>query len=431
MISRYTRKAMARIWSDEHRFETWKKVEHAMATAQASKRVVPKEVPNAIKACKINLSRIDEIEKITKHDVLAFTTSLSEQMGENGKWLHFGMTSSDVIDTALSCLIQESGQLILGELEGVLTELKKLADENKKQISVGRSHGIHGEPTSFGLKFLSFWAEMNRNKERLEKALKQLKVGQFSGAMGNFSTLDPELEKSACEILGLQSEPISTQVIPRDRHSEYFFALAILGSGIERIAVELRHLQRTEVMEVEEGFSKGQKGSSAMPHKKNPISGENLTGCARMLRSSVNASLENIVLWHERDISHSSVERVFFPDASILADYALHRLKTLLSNLKIFPEQIEDNLNQLKGLPLSGVILVDLVKSGLSREKAYELIQKHAHHAWDQNQDFLSLLEKESEITTALGRDLRKKYSSDRFLTHVDHLYSRTYGEKA
>jgi adenylosuccinate lyase len=348
-------------------------------------------------------------------------------MESEGKWLHFGMTSSDVIDTALSLTIQKAGSLVLDDIDLVLKSLKKLAEKHKHLPCIGRSHGIHGEPTSFGLRFLSYWSEIHRQKLRFQEALEDCRVGQFSGAMGNFSSLQPDWEQRACEKLGLRAEPVSTQIIPRDRHAQIFWCLASLGTSMERIATELRHLQRTEVLEVEEGFSKGQKGSSAMPHKKNPISAENITGCARLLRSTLHSCLENVVTWHERDISHSSVERVQFPDSFILVDYTLHRLHRLLEGLEVKEDAIRKNLNHLNGLPLSGIVLLDLVKAGFSREKAYELIQKIAHKSWSENLDFLSELEKDTEAKKFLGTDLHKSYGEEKFLKHVDQIFERSF----
>lgn len=428
MIERYSREQMKKVWSDENRFQKWLDVEVALAEAQAEAGVIPNAAPKAFKSAKIKLKRISEIEAQTHHDVIAFTTSVSEQAGEMGRFLHYGITSSDVVDTALSLMIQESGQILLEDCQGVMDSLKNLALRTKDLLGIGRSHGIHAEPTSFGLRFVSFYEEMSRNKNRLEQALEQLRYGQFSGAVGNYTTTTPAIEEQACKRLGLKPEVVGTQVIPRDRHAEFFWAAAVTASGIERIATELRHLQRTEVLEVEEGFKKGQKGSSAMPHKKNPISGENLTGCARLLRAALIPALENVPLWHERDISHSSVERVQFPDVCILMDYALNRLKGLLDGLVIKEENITKNLDHLKGLALSGVLLSDLVKKGVSREEAYASIQKAAHNAWDQGVDFLSEFQKVPLSAKVFqGEELKKQYSPERFKRHVDTIYQRVF----
>jgi len=391
--------------------------------------LIPKSVPEKLKKIKINQKRILEIEKETHHDLIAFTTSLSEQMGDEGRFLHFGATSSDIVDTALSLQIQESSRLLIPLYQGLLSVLKKRAFETKDILTIGRSHGIHAEPTSFGLKFVSFYEEMRRNLDRFEEASKGLAIGQLSGPVGNYSFNTPEIEVKVCELLELNPDPISTQVIARDRHAAFFSAIAITASSIERMAVEFRHLQRTEVLELEEGFSKGQKGSSAMPHKKNPISAENLTGCARLLRSYLNPALENIPLWHERDISHSSVERLIFPDACILLDYALTRLKNLIEGLVIKEESIQKNLDQLKGLPFSAAVLLDFVSKGLTREEAYVIVQRAAHEAWDQNRDFLEVLYQEPKAKKLYSTldSLKDSFSKERYLREVNAIYDRVF----
>jgi adenylosuccinate lyase len=363
-----------------------------------------------------------------KHDVIAFTMAIEEVAGADAQYFHYGLTSSDVIDTAFGLQLRGAGELILAEVKLLAKSLKKLAIDAKKIPAVGRSHGIHAEPLSFGLRFLSHYAELQRNRERFEHAIESVSVGMFSGAVGSYGTLPPAIEKKACAYLGLQAEAVSTQVIPRDRHAEYFQALALLGTGIERMAVELRHLQRTEVAEVEEGFAAGQKGSSAMPHKKNPISAENLTGCARLLRGYAEAAMENIPLWHERDISHSSVERVIGPDATILAHYMVVRARKLIDGLRVKEDKVLANLQLTRGLVYSGAVLLALVEAGLERDKAYRLVQKHALEAWKGGADLKERLLEDPEVLQYLKtKGVEAVFHASRGLEHVEHSYKEVF----
>lgn len=387
MIARYTRKKMGSIWSDQSKFEKLLEVEVAVAQAQAQLKIIPAQAARAIaKKGKFKVERIAEIEQTTKHDVIAFVSNVAENVGELGAYVHYGMTSSDVLDTALSLQVREAG----AELQTGLDRLKKaLADKAKKHsktICAGRTHGMHAEVTSFGVKMAGFLAELIRAERRYHVALAEMRIGKISGAVGTYSSMDSRVEDLVCKKLKLEPETIATQVIPRDRHAALFSALALIGAFIERLAVELRHLQRTELGEVTEKFSSGQKGSSAMPHKKNPISAENLTGVARLLRSYSQASLENVALWHERDISHSSVERVIFPDAFIVMDYALHRMADLISGLEVNAKRMRENMNLSKGTLFSSQLLLALVKKGLSREEAYKIVQENAHGLRDREQ---------------------------------------------
>jgi adenylosuccinate lyase len=429
MIKRYSRDIMANLWTDEKKFSSWLNVELALANVQLDLGLIPVEAKNCFnKDYKINIDRILEIESETHHDVIAFCTSITEQMDENGRFLHMGVTSSDVIDTGLSLQIKESAEIIKEDIDKVLNSLKNISLKHKDTLTIGRSHGIHAEYTSFGLKFLSSYSEFKRNQTRMNRAFDQLKTGKLSGPVGNYTSITPEIEAKVCEKLGLSPEPVSTQIIPRDRLAELFMAGSLMAASIERISVELRHLQRTEVLEVEEGFSKKQKGSSAMPHKKNPVSSENLTGCSRMLRSYMGAALENIPLWHERDISHSSVERVFLPDFFILLDYALNRLNRLIENLVVKEDNIQSNLEMLRGLPFSGAILNEMVQAGVSREKAYRIIQRAAHGSWDSKQDFKETLKSDKEFTEIFeDSKIEEFFSESNYLRHVDEIYNRFF----
>ncbi|MEK7357760.1 MAG: adenylosuccinate lyase [Bdellovibrionota bacterium] len=380
MIERYTRPEMGAIWTLENRFRKMLEVEIAVAETQAELGIIPREAAAKIRAKgDFSVDRINEIEKTTRHDVIAFVSSVAEHVGAMGRYVHFGLTSSDVIDTAMSLLVRDAGSLVLAEMEKLEALLKKRAREFADVLSAGRTHGMHAEPTSFGMKLASFWAETARNRERLVRALEQMKRAKMSGAVGTYSTQTFEVEVGVAKRLGLKPELVATQVVPRDRHAEVLWALAMVGAGLERFSVELRHLQRTEVGEVVEGFAKGQKGSSAMPHKKNPVSAENVTGCARLLRAYAQAGMEDIALWHERDISHSAVERVVFPDAFILADYAVDRIVRLVEGLEVKKDRMRENMNLSQGQLFSSHLLLALVEKGLSREEAYAHVQRLSH----------------------------------------------------
>jgi len=400
MIERYSRKELKDIWSDYNRYTIWLEIEIAAAEAMEKLKIIPRGVSKAVKKKgKINVKRILQIEEKVKHDIIAFLTSITERVGPLGKYLHKGMTSSDVLDTCFNLQLKQSGEILLKDLNVLISTLKKQAIKNKFTICVGRSHGIHAEPVTFGLKMLSFYQEFLRNKKRLEAAIDEISTCAISGAVGTFANIDPRVEKYVAKKLGLSVEPISTQVIPRDRHAFYFSALGIIASSIERLSTEIRHLQRTEVSEVEEFFGKSQKGSSAMPHKKNPILSENLTGLSRLIRSSVIPSLENVALWHERDISHSAVERNIGPDANTALDFALVRLNSVVKNLNVYPKKMRKNLDITKGLFFSQRVLLELTNNGLSREQAYSIVQKNAMKAWNNQATFLEVLLKDKSVS--------------------------------
>ncbi len=427
MIPRYSKPEMERIWTVENRYECWLEVELAAARAMFEKGIIPKadwEIINA--KADFDTNRIDELEQITRHDVIAFLTNVGENIGPASRWLHFGMTSSDVLDTATGMQLKSSGELILAELSRLAEILKLKARQYKNTICMGRSHGIHAEPTSFGLKFALWFEEVGRNIKRLNEAIEEVSVGKFSGAVGNFAHLSPEIEELACKYLDLHPANVSTQVIQRDRYAFFLSVLALIASGIEKIALEIRHLQRTEVQEVEENFSKGQKGSSAMPHKRNPIVSEQLCGLARILRSNAISSIENNALWHERDISHSSVERIILPDSCILIHYMLDKTCSLIENLVVFPENMRKNLELTKGLVFSQALLLHLVQSGLTRENAYSLVQQEAMKSRETSSNFLDNVLANKEITSALAESkIRDIFSYERYLRNVDFIYRR------
>ena len=431
MIPRYTRPEMAQIWEPENRFRIWLEIETLACEAQAELGVIPKEVVPVIREKgNFNIERIDAIEAEVKHDVIAFLTSVSEFVGPEARFIHQGMTSSDVLDTCLSVQLVQAADELLSDLDMLLESLKLRALEHRDTVCMGRSHGIHAEPVTFGLKLASFYAEMQRNRVRLAAARENIATGAISGAVGTFANIDPFVEEYVCEKMGLKPEPVSTQVIPRDRHAEYFCVLSIIASSIERIAIEVRHLQRTEVLEAEEQFTKGQKGSSAMPHKRNPILSENLTGQARYVRSFCIPALENVALWHERDISHSSVERYIAPDATVALDFSLRRLNGLVKNLVVYPDNMLRNLNQMKGLVFSQKILLDLTQSGVSREDAYRLVQKNAMKVWEEGKDFQTELLADQEVVGALGEEkIRESFDLSYHLKHVATIFKRVFGE--
>lgn len=401
MIPRYTNPEMGNIWQDQNKYETWLKVEIAIMQALSEQGVIPVEAVEAVKEkAQINIERILEIEETVKHDVVAFTTCVAEYVGEPARYFHYGVTSSDVLDTSLALLTKEAGELILKDIDFFIDILKKQAHEYKDTVMVGRTHGIHAEPTTLGLKFALWYAAMKRNRERVQSAVKGLSFGKISGAVGTFAHLGPEIEERVCELLGLNPAPISTQVLQRDRHADFLTSLAVMAGTIECIAVEIRGLQRTDIREVEENFSKGQKGSSAMPHKRNPVGSENLAGLARLVRSNSVAAMENQALWHERDISHSSVERVIFPDSCILSDYMLKRMGRILNNLLVYPERMKENMWLTKGLVFSQRVMLTLVQKGLSREAAYDVAQRNAMRCWEEKVPLKDLLAQDEELKT-------------------------------
>ena len=434
MILRYARPEMVAIWSPETKFRIWFEIEAHACDALAELGVIPKEAAKTIwdkgGSATFDIERIDAIERETKHDVIAFLTHLAEIVGPDARFVHQGMTSSDVLDTTLNIQLVRAADLLLAGMDKVLEALKARALEHKDTIRIGRSHGIHAEPTTMGLTFARFYAEMDRGRNRLEKARYEIATGAISGAVGTFANIDPNVEEHVCEKLGLRPEPVSTQVIPRDRHAMFFATLGVIASSIENIATEIRHMQRTEVLEAEEFFSPGQKGSSAMPHKRNPVLTENLTGLARLVRSAVTPALENVTLWHERDISHSSVERGIGPDATVHLDFALHRLAGVVAKLVVYPDNMLANLNKFRGLVHSQRVLLALTQAGVSREDAYRLVQRNAMRVWEQGADFLTELLADPEVMAALSEDeLREKFDLGYHTKHVDTIFRRVFGD--
>ncbi|MFZ8832278.1 MAG: adenylosuccinate lyase [Thermodesulfobacteriaceae bacterium] len=441
MIPRYTREIMRKLWSEEEKLRTWLLVEFYSMEAWHKLGKVPKEDYEILKEkltpymekgfTPEDVKRVEEIEKETKHDVIAFLTYLAEIAGPSARFLHLGMTSSDMLDTAMAVRLKRAMEIILEDLEEVLKTLKEKAFQYKDTVMVGRTHGIHAEPITFGLKFALWYAEMERNKKRLLSALETISVGKISGAVGTFAHLNPEVEAYTCERLGLKPDPISNQIVQRDRYAEYMASLAILASSIEKIATEIRHLQRTEVLEVEEPFTAGQKGSSAMPHKRNPILTENLCGLARTIRAYLIPALENVVLWHERDISHSSAERMIFPSATTLTDFALHRLNYVLKNLQVYPERMQKNLNLLRGFIFSQQVLLALVERGMTREEAYSVVQEKAMKVWqDETLNFKDLLLQDERITSLIPpSELDALFDVNKYLQHVDYIFERVFGK--
>ncbi len=431
MIPRYSRPEMTAIWSSETRYGIWLEIESHACDALAGLGVIPEEAARAVREKgAFDADRIDEIEREVKHDVIAFLTNLAEYVGPEARFVHQGMTSSDVLDTCYNVQLVRAADLLLAGIDGLLAALKTRAFEHKMTVCIGRSHGIHAEPTTFGLKMAQAYAEFDRNRARLAGARREVATCAISGAVGTFANIDPRVEAQVAEKMGLEVEPISTQIVPRDRHAMYFAVLGVVASSIERLATEIRHLQRTEVLEAEEYFSKGQKGSSAMPHKRNPVLSENLTGLARVVRMAVTPALENVALWHERDISHSSVERVIGPDATITLDFALARLAGVIEKLVVYPERMTSNLERLGGLIHSQGVMLALTQGGVSREDAYAMVQGHAMAAWDGKGDFHDLLKGDQNIVAALGADaLDALFDLAHHTAHVDTIFQRVFGE--
>ena len=427
MIERYSRKEVKNIWADENKYKIWLDIELAAAEAMEKFNIIPKGVVKKVKSkAKINVARILKIEESVKHDVIAFLTSITEKAGKEARYLHKGMTSSDVLDTCFNLQLKQSGKILLDDIKILLTTIKKQAVKHKKTICIGRSHGIHAEPITFGLKMLTFYQEFLRNKKRLEDSIDEISTCAISGAVGTFANIDPRVEAYVAKKLKLKIEPISTQIIPRDRHAQFFSTLGIIASSVERFATEIRHLQRTEVLEVEEFFGKNQKGSSAMPHKKNPILSENLTGLARLVRSSVIPALENVALWHERDISHSAVERNIGPDATVTLDFALARLNGLIRNLNIYPKNMIKNLNLTNGLFFSQRVLIELTTVGFTREESYSLVQKHAMHSWNNGTSFYENLANDTKINKKLSvNKLKKLFNFSYHMKRIDVIFKR------
>ncbi|MDD2276522.1 MAG: adenylosuccinate lyase [Smithellaceae bacterium] len=431
MIPRYSREKMAAIWSPENRYAKWLDVEVAACEAMVKLGRVPAEALENIQAkAVINTARIDEIEKVTRHDVIAFVSSLTEVIGEDGRFIHMGLTSSDVLDTALAVQLKEASGLLLEDLDQLLAVLKRRALEHKNTLMIGRSHGIHAEPITFGLKLASWYSEMRRNRARLERAREAVSCGKIAGAVGTFSFVDPFVEGHVCKKLGLSPAPVSSQIIQRDRHAEFFSTLAIIASSIDKFAQEIRLLQRTEVREAEEYFSQGQKGSSAMPHKRNPVLSENLSGLARLVRSYALAALEDVALWHERDISHSSVERVIAPDATIVLDFMLGRFTGLMDKLVVYPERMLANLNMTHGVIFSQMVLLALIEKGAAREDAYAVVQKNAMKSWHEGIEFRKLLDQDERVRKLLtAAELDAIFDVNHFLKHLDFIFQRVFGK--
>ncbi|MDD3258930.1 MAG: adenylosuccinate lyase [Smithellaceae bacterium] len=431
MIPRYSREKMAAIWSPENRYAKWLDVEVAACEAMVKLGRVPAEALENIQAkAVINTARIDEIEKVTRHDVIAFVSSLTEVIGEDGRFIHMGLTSSDVLDTALAVQLKEASGLLLEDLDQLLAVLKRRALEHKNTLMIGRSHGIHAEPITFGLKLASWYSEMRRNRARLERAREAVSCGKIAGAVGTFSFVDPFVEGHVCKKLGLSPAPVSSQIIQRDRHAEFFSTLAIIASSIDKFAQEIRLLQRTEVREAEEYFSQGQKGSSAMPHKRNPVLSENLSGLSRLVRSYALAALEDVALWHERDISHSSVERVIAPDATIVLDFMLGRFTGLMDKLLVYPERMLANLNMTHGVIFSQMVLLALIEKGAAREDAYAVVQKNAMKSWHEGIEFRKLLDQDERVRKLLtAAELDAIFDVNHFLKHLDFIFQRVFGK--
>ena len=427
MIARYTRPEMADLWSEESQYRSWLDVELAACAAWSELGAIPKEdVDLLYQKATFDVDRIHEIEKETRHDVVAFTRSVSESLGEERKWVHYGLTSSDVVDTASMVRLKKANALLLEAIDRMIDVLKAKAREHKHTLMMGRTHGVHAEPTTFGLKMALYFAEMQRNRKRFQEASEDVRVGKLSGAVGTFAHIPPEVERITCERLGLEPASISTQVLQRDRHAHYLSVLALIGASLEKMAVEVRGLQKSEVREVEEFFGKGQKGSSAMPHKRNPVGSENITGCARLLRGYMVSAYENVALWHERDISHSSVERVIIPDATTILHYALHRFARIIEQLVVYPENMERNMERTFGLYNSQRLLIKTIDSGLSREEAYDLVQPLAMKAWEEGRSFQDIALESDKLTSRLSEaEIREAFDPKYHLQNVDHIFQR------
>ena len=429
MIKRYSRKELVDIWDEYNKYKIWLNIEIAAAEGMEKIKLIPKGVASIVKKKgKIKVKRIHQIESKVKHDVIAFLTSITEQVGFKAKFLHQGMTSSDVLDTCYNIQLVQSGNILLNDIEEILSVLKLQAKKYKNTICIGRSHGIHAEPITFGLKLASYFSEFSRNKKRLIQAINEISTCAVSGAVGTFANIDPRIEKYVAKKMNLHVEPVSTQIIPRDRHAYFFSILGIIAGSVERVATEIRHLQRTEIQEIEEFFSKDQKGSSAMPHKRNPILSENLSGLSRLVRSYVVPALENIALWHERDISHSSVERNIGPDATITLDFALVRMKNVLKNMRVYPKKMIDNLNLTKGLIFSQQVMIELTKSGFTREEAYKVVQKHARFSWTNNISLLESLINDKNLTKKIGsRKLNNIFDLSYHTKNIDYIFKKVF----
>ena len=430
MIPRYTLPEMGALWSEQNKFQKWLDVEIAVCEVHAEMGTIPREALDEIKShVKFSVDRINEIEKTTDHDVIAFTTNLAESIGEASRFVHYGLTSSDVVDTANALLLRDACDILLGKIDSLLEVLKRRAFEFKSTPQIGRTHGIHAEPTSFGLTFALWYDEMLRNRQRLTRAREAVAVGKLSGAVGSFAHLTPDVEERVCARLGLKAAPVSTQVVQRDSYAEYLCTLAVIASSIDKFALQIRHWQRTEVREAQEKFKKGQKGSSAMPHKRNPILSERLCGMARVVRANSIVGLENVALWHERDISHSSAERVVLPDSSIATDYMLEKAKSLIDGLVVHPDRMLENLNATRGLVFSGELLLALTQAGVARETAYEWVQRNSMKCWDEGGDFRNLVSADKDIAAHLSSEqIDEVFSLDRYLRNVDQVFGRVFG---
>jgi len=433
VIQRYTHPEMGRIWSDQRRYETWLLVEAAAAEAMAAAGIVPAEAARDIREKgAFDISRIEEIEQVTQHDVIAFTTAVAEHVGESARWMHFGMTSSDVIDTAQALQMREACDVVLRDLEGLADAIRERAFEHKSTPMIGRTHGVHAEPMTLGLKLALWFAEVQRDIERVRRARAVVSVGKLSGAVGTFAHLPPSIEAEVCAKLGLEPAPVASQVVQRDRHAELLSALAITAASLEKFALEIRGLQKTELGEIEEPFAKGQKGSSAMPHKRNPIGCEQIVGMARLIRGNCHAAFENIALWHERDISHSSVERVILPDSFIALDHMLRRMTRIVRGMVVYPERMRENLERSRGVVFSGTVLLELARRGISRERAYELVQRNAMRSFHERLDFKALLLADADVTALLPvSEIEKAFDLDEQFRHVDHVFDRVFGAAA